>query len=97
MEYYLINIISRVTLLFVLIQFIDDFLKFDVKNVTKRIIFSCIWLIDTFLVNELLHIPFINLFTATFLMLLISSTYIGSLIKKTLVCCLISFYVLHAI
>ena len=86
MEYYLINIICNFFLLLVIRQFLGDFLQFETDNSIKRAVFSVCWLVGTFAVNELLHVPVVNLLTNVLLMLLISSAYEGKLIKKLAVC-----------
>ena len=90
MEYYLINIICNFFLLLVIRQFLGDFLQFETDNRIKRAVFSVCWLVGTFAVNELLHMPVVNLLTNVFLMLLISSAYEGKLIKKLAVCMIIA-------
>lgn len=90
MEYYLINIICNICLLFVIRQFLGDFFQYDPENKIKRIVFSCCWLIGTVAVNELLHIPLINLVVNILLMLLLSTVYEGGLLKKLLVCVMIA-------
>lgn len=90
MEYYLINIICNFFLLLVIRQFLGDFLQFETDNRIKRAVFSVCWLVGTFAVNELLHMPVVNLLTNVLLMLLISSAYEGKLIKKLAVCMIIA-------
>lgn len=90
MEYYLINIICNIFLLLVIRQFLGDFLQFETDNRIKRAVFSVCWLVGTFAVNELLHMPVVNLLTNVLLMLLISSAYEGKLIKKLAVCMIIA-------
>ena len=90
MEYYLINIICNFFLLFVIRQFLGDFFQFETDNRIKRAVFSVCWLVGTFAVNELLHMPVVNLLTNVLLMLLISSAYEGKLIKKLAVCMIIA-------
>ncbi|SFC30385.1 sensor histidine kinase [Butyrivibrio sp. YAB3001] len=90
MEYYLINIICNFFLLLVIRQFLGDFLQFETGNRIKRAVFSVCWLVGTFAVNELFHVPVVNLFTNVLLMLLISSVYEGKLIKKLAVCMIIA-------
>ena len=90
MEYYLINIICNIFLLLVIRQFLGDFLQFETDNRIKRAVFSVCWLVGTFAVNELLHVPVANLLTNVLLMLLISSAYEGKLIKKLAVCMIIA-------
>ena len=90
MEYYLINIICNFFLLLVIRQFLGDFLQFETDNRIKRAVFSVCWLVGTFAVNELLHVPVVNLLTNVLLMLLISSAYEGKLIKKLAVCMIIA-------
>ncbi len=90
MEYYLINIICNICLIFVIRQFLGDFLQFNFENRLKRILFSCCWLIGTFIVNEWLHIPVLNLVVNIILMLLLSSAYEGRTLKKVLVCIMIA-------
>lgn len=90
MEYYLINIICNICLLFVIRQFLGDFFLFDSNNKIKRGVFSCCWLIVTFVVNEWFHIPVLNLAANILLMLLIASVYEGSILKKILVCIMIA-------
>lgn len=90
MEYYLVNVISNICLLFVIRQFMGDFLRFDSDNKLKRMIFSCIWFAGTFIINEWLHIPVLNLAVNILLMLLMSTTYKGTVVKKILVCILIA-------
>ncbi len=90
MEYYLINIICNICLLFVIRQFLGDFFLFDSNNKIKRGGFSCCWLIVTFVVNEWLHIPVLNLAANILFMLLIASAYEGSFLKKILVCIMIA-------
>lgn len=90
MEYYLINIICNFFLLLVIRQFLGDFLQFETDNSIKRAVFSVCWLVGTFAVNELLHVPVVNLLTNVLLMLLISSAYEGKLIKKLAVCMIIA-------
>lgn len=90
MEYYLINIICNFFLLLVIRQFLGDFLQFETDNRIKRAVFSVCWFVGTFAVNELLHVPVVNLLTNVLLMLLISSAYEGKLIKKLAVCMIIA-------
>lgn len=90
MEYYPINIICNFFLLLVIRQFLGDFLQFETDNSIKRAVFSVCWLVGTFAVNELLHVPVVNLLTNVLLMLLISSAYEGKLIKKLAVCMIIA-------
>lgn len=90
MEYYLINIICNFFLLLVIRQFLGDFFQFETDNRIKRAVFSVCWLVGTFAVNELLHMPVVNLLTNVLLMLLISSAYEGKLIKKLAVCMIIA-------
>ncbi|MBP3196747.1 MAG: GHKL domain-containing protein [Butyrivibrio sp.] len=90
MEYYLINIFCNFFLLLVIRQFLGDFLQFETDNRIKRAVFSVCWLVGTFAVNELLHVPVVNLLTNVLLMLLISSAYEGKLIKKLAVCMIIA-------
>lgn len=90
MEYYLINIICNFFLLLVIRQFLGDFLQFKTDNRIKRAVFSVCWLVGTFAVNELLHVPVVNLLTNVLLMLLISSAYEGKLIRKLAVCMIIA-------
>lgn len=90
MEYYLINIISNVCLLFVIRQFMGDFLRFDPDNKLKRMIFSCVWFAGNFIINEWLHIPVLNLAVNILLMFLMSTAYKGKVIKKILACILIA-------
>lgn len=90
MEYYLINIICNFFLLLVIRQFLGDFLQFETDNRIKRAVFSVCWLVGTFAVNELLHMPVVNLLTNVLLMLLISSAYEGKIIKKLAVCMIIA-------
>ena len=90
MEYYLINIICNFFLLLVIRQFLGDFLQFETDNRIKRAVLSVCWLVGTFAVNELLHVPVVNLLTNVLLMLLISSAYEGKLIKKLAVCMIIA-------
>ena len=65
MEYYLINIICNFFLLLVIRQFLGDFLQFETDNRIKRAVFSVCWLVGTFEVNELLHVPVVNLLIGT--------------------------------
>ena len=90
MEYYLINIICNIFFLLVIRQFLGDFLQFETDNRIKRAVFSVCWLVGTFAVNELLHVPVANLLTNVLLMLLISSAYEGKLIRKLAVCMIIA-------
>ena len=90
MEYYLINIICNFFLLLVIRQFLGDFLQFETDKRIKRAVFSVCWLVGTFAVNELLHMPVVNLLTNVLLMLLISSAYEGKMIKKLAVCMIIA-------
>ncbi|WP_026518283.1 sensor histidine kinase [Butyrivibrio sp. MC2021] len=90
MEYYLINIICNIGLVFSICQFLGDSLQFDFENKNKVMIFSSIWVVATFAINEWLHIPMINLIVNILLMLLIASAYEGSLIKKLLTCIFIA-------
>ena len=90
MEYYLINLICNICLVFAICQLLGDFLQFDLKNKNKVMLFSSIWVVFTFVVNEWLHIPLINLIVNIFLMLLIASVYNGSLLKKLLTCIFIA-------
>lgn len=90
MEYYLINIICNFFLLLVIRQFLGDFLQFETDKRIKRAVFSVCWFVGTFAVNELLHVPVVNLLTNVLLMLLISSAYEGKLIKKLAVCMIIA-------
>lgn len=86
MEYYLINIICNICLVFAICQLLGDFLQFDFENKNKVMVLSSIWVVSTFAINEWLHIPVINLIVNILLMLLIASVYEGSLLKKLLVC-----------
>lgn len=90
MEYYLINIISNICLIFVIRQFLGDFLQFNSENRIKRILLSCCWLIGTFFVSEWLHIPVLNLVVNIILMLFLSSVYEGKILKRILVCIMIA-------
>lgn len=90
MDYYLINIMCNVCLLFIIRQFIGDFFQFEQENRIKRMIFSCCWFIGTLFFNEWLHIPVLNLAVNILLMLLISSVYEGVILKKILVCLMIA-------
>lgn len=90
MEYYLINVICNFFLLLVIRQFLGDFLQFETDKRIKRAVFSVCWLVGTFAVNELFHVPVVNLLTNVLLMLLISSAYEGKLIKKLAVCMIIA-------
>ena len=90
MEYYLINIISNICLIFVIRQFLGDFLQFNSEKRIKRILLSCCWLMGTFFVNEWLHIPVLNLVVNIILMLFLSSVYEGKILKRILVCIMIA-------
>ena len=90
MEYYLINIICNICLVFAICQLLGDFLQFDFENKNKVMVLSSIWVVSTFAINEWLHIPVINLIVNILLMLLIASVYEGSLLKKLLVCIVIA-------
>lgn len=90
MEYYLVNVISNICLLFVIKQFMGDFLRFDPDDKLMRMIFSCIWFAGTFIINEWLHIPVLNLAVNILLMLLMSTAYKGTVVKKLLVCIMIA-------
>ena len=86
MDYYLINITCNICLVFAICQLLGDFLQFDFENKNKVMVFSSIWVVATFAINEWLHMPVINLIVNILLMLLIASVYEGSLLKKILVC-----------
>lgn len=90
MEYYLINIICNICLLFVVRQFLGDFFEFYKDKTIKRVFFSLCWFLGTIAVNELLHIPVLNLIVNIFLMLLLSSVYEGRILKKIIVCIMIA-------
>ena len=90
MDYYLINIICNICLVFAICQLLGDFLQFDFENKNKVMVLSSIWVVSTFAINEWLHIPVINLIVNILLMLLIASVYEGSLLKKLLVCIVIA-------
>ena len=90
MEYYLINIICNVGLLFVIRQFMGDFFRFNPANRVKRELFSCCWFIGTFCVNEWFHIPVVNLAVNIMMTLLISAAYEGRVLKKILVSLMIA-------
>lgn len=90
MDYYLINIICNICLVFAICQLLGDFLQFDFENKNKVMVFSSIWVVATFAINEWLHMPVINLIVNTLLMLLIASVYEGSLLKKLLTCIFIA-------
>jgi len=90
MDYYLINIICNICLVFVIRQFMRDFLQFDSECAVKREIFSFCWLIGTFIVNEWMHIPLLNLAVNILLMFLIASAYEGRILKKIIVCVIIA-------
>ena len=77
-------------MVFAICQLLGDFLQLDFDNKNKVMIFSSIWVVATFAINEWLHIPVINLIVNILLMLLIASAYEGSLIKKLLICIFIA-------
>ena len=90
MEYYLINVLCNFLLLLVIRRFMGDFLLFDSDNRVKREVYSLCWFVGTIAVNELLHIPVINLIVNILLMILIASAYEGKLLKKILVSMIIA-------
>ncbi|MBP3816672.1 MAG: GHKL domain-containing protein [Butyrivibrio sp.] len=90
MDYYLINITCNICLVFAICQLLGDFLQLDFENKNKVMVFSCIWIAGTFVVNECFHIPVINLVVNILLMLLIASVYEGSILKKIIVCIIIA-------
>ena len=61
MEYYLINIICNICLVFAICQLLGDFLQFDFENKNKVMVLSSIWVVSTFAINEWLHIPVIRI------------------------------------
>ena len=75
MEYYLINIICNICLVFAICQLLGDFLQFDFENKNKVMVLSSIWVVSTFAINEWLHIPVINLIVNILLILLIARVY----------------------
>ena len=72
MEYYLINVLCNFLLLLVIRRFMGDFLLFDSDNRVKREVYSLCWFVGTIAVNELLHMPAINLIVNILLMILIA-------------------------
>ena len=90
MEYYLINVLCNFLLLLVIRRFMGDFLLFDSDNRVKREVYSLCWFVGTIAVNELLHMPAINLIVNILLMIVIASAYEGSLLKKILVSMIIA-------
>lgn len=90
MDYYLINIICNICLVFVISQFMGDFLQFDSDNRVKREVYSLFWFVGTIAVNEFLHMPVVNLVVNILLMILIASAYEDGLLKKILVCMIIA-------
>ena len=90
MEYYLINVLCNFLLLLVIRRFMGDFLLFNSCNRVKREVYSWCWFVGTIAVNELLHIPVINLIVNILLMILIASAYEGKLLKKILVSMIIA-------
>ena len=75
MEYYLINIICNICLVFAICQLLGDFLQFDFENKNKVMVLSSIWVVSTFAINEWLHIPVINLIVSRLVMLVRASVY----------------------
>lgn len=90
MDYYIINILCNVLLLLVLQRLLGDFLNVEMYKKHLRSIASFLWLVGTLMVNELFHLPVLNL-TANFLFtFLIACTYESKVIHKMLVVILIT-------
>lgn len=92
MDYYFINILCDISLLFVIRKFISDFLQKDSGKKILRNICSSMWLLGTLLANELFHTTVINLSVNFGLVFLITFTYEGKMWKKLLVSVFISVF-----
>lgn len=90
MDYYFINILCDISLLFMTRKFISDFLQKDSGKKILRNVCSAMWLFGTLLANELFHTTLINLSVNFLMIFLLALTYSGRVWKKMLVSVFIS-------
>lgn len=90
MEYYIVNFLCDICLLLAIRRFIDDFCWKREKNKRWTRIVAIVWLAGTLTMNELFHVPMLNLLTNFFLTILLTCVYEEKVIKKILVSILLS-------